>query len=110
MDVNSALHQLSTERLKSATASMREAAGDKKGFQDKAREAAEDFESVYIGVMLGRMFQGLKTDPPFGGGHSEQVFRSMLVSEYAGEISRSGGIGLADHVYRQILALQEDAS
>ena len=108
MDVNAAIHQLSAGRLNSATASMRDAAVTESGFHDKARKVAEDFESVYLGVMLGRMFSGLKTDPPFGGGHSEQAFRSMLVNEYAGDISRSGGIGLADHVYRQILALQED--
>ena len=73
-----------------------------------ARATAEEFEAVFVAQMLNHMFAGIDTGGPFGGGHAEQAFRSMLVNEYAGDLSRSGGLGLADHVYRQILALQED--
>ncbi|MGI9385791.1 MAG: rod-binding protein [Methyloligellaceae bacterium] len=72
-----------------------------------ARKAAEDFEAVFLTTMLQSMFTGLKADPPFGGGHSEEVYRSVLIGEYASEMSRSGGVGIADHVYREILAAQE---
>lgn len=72
-----------------------------------ARKAATEFEAVFLTTMLEGMFQGLKTDAPFGGGPAEKSYRSMLVGEYAGELARSGGIGIADHVYREILAAQE---
>lgn len=75
-----------------------------------ARKAAEEFESVFLTTMLEGMFAGLKTDPPFGGGHSEKVYRSMLVKEYAEGLAKDGGIGLADHVMREILAVQESAN
>jgi Rod binding domain-containing protein len=52
------------------------------------------------------MFSGIKTDGPFGGGHAENVYRSMMSQEYAKSISKSGGVGLADHIYREILAKQ----
>lgn len=74
-----------------------------------AREAAEEFEAVFLNTMLEGMFTGIEAEPPFGGGASEETYRSMLVSEYAKQISKSGGIGIADHVYREILAIQENA-
>jgi Rod binding domain-containing protein len=85
------------------------AAGRARGEAAKqhAREAAIDFESVFLSTMFQQMFSGLKTEAPFGGGYGEEVFRDMLAEEYAKDVSRNGGIGLADHVYREILALQE---
>lgn len=82
------------------------AAGNEAG-KAAARKAAEEFEAVFLTTMLQSMFTGLKAEAPFGGGHSEEVYRSVLLSEYASEMSRSGGIGIADHVYREILAAQE---
>lgn len=73
----------------------------------QAREAAEDFESVFIHQMMEFMWSGMETDGPFSGGHSEGVFRSMLNEQYAENISESGGIGIADNVYREILKMQE---
>ncbi len=75
--------------------------------KEAARKAAEEFEQVFLTTYLEQMFSGLKTEAPFGGGTGEEIFRSMLLDEYSSEMSKSGGIGLADHVYREILTLQE---
>jgi len=75
-----------------------------------AREAAEDFEAFFLSMFLDSMFSGLKTDENFGGGHAEGVFRSLLNQEYGKTIVKSGGIGLADVVQREILLLQEAAN
>ena len=72
-----------------------------------ARETAEDFEALFISQMLNNMTAGLETDKTFGGGEAEKIFKSMLNDEYAKSMSRQGGIGIADIVYREILALQE---
>ena len=77
------------------------------GSPDKARETAEEFEQFFIAQMLEHMFAGIPTDGPYGGGHAESVFRSLLNTEYAKVISDSGGIGLADAVLREIILLQE---
>lgn len=74
----------------------------------RARAAAEEFEAQFLAAMTESMFAGIKTDGPFGGGHGEAVFRSMLNQEYAKGISKAGGIGIADQVYREILKLQEE--
>ncbi len=74
---------------------------------DPVREAAREFETLVLGLMLEPMFAGLRTDGPFGGGQSETIFRSMLVQEYAKSVTAKGGIGLTDAVHRELLKLQE---
>lgn len=73
----------------------------------QAHKTASEFESMFLTQMLGHMSAGIKSDGPFGGGPGEEMFRSLLNQEYAGMLSKRGGIGIADYVYRQILALQE---
>lgn len=73
----------------------------------KAREVAVQFEAFFLGQMLQPMFANLKADPPFGGGHAEQVWRSLMVDEYGKAMAEAGGIGIADQVQREILRIQE---
>ena len=74
---------------------------------DQVRRAAEEFEAVFLSQMLAPMFEGLETDELFGGGPGEDIYRSILVEEYGKAIARSGGVGIADAVQREILRLQE---
>jgi Rod binding domain-containing protein len=73
----------------------------------KIRAAAVEFEASFLAQMLQPMFQGLKSDGPFGGGQSEGVFRSLLVDEYARSMARSGGVGVAQAVGNELLKMQE---
>jgi Rod binding domain-containing protein len=74
---------------------------------EKAREAAQEFEAVFISQMLKPMFEGMESDGPFGGGQAEAINRSMMVEEYGKQIAKSGGVGLADNVMAEILKMQE---
>jgi Rod binding domain-containing protein len=74
---------------------------------DQARKVAEDFESYFLGQILQPLFANFAAEEPFGGGPSEEIWRSMQVDEYGKALARSGGIGIADHVFEQILRLQE---
>ena len=71
------------------------------------RQAAEEFEAVFLSQMLTPMFESLETDGLFGGGSGERMYRSLMVEEYGKALSRSGGVGIADAVARQIIASQE---
>jgi Rod binding domain-containing protein len=73
----------------------------------KLRGAAQELESVFLTQMMETMFQGIRTDGPFGGGHGESVYRSLLLQEYGKVIAKRGGIGLADAVTRQMIGTQE---
>ncbi|MFS3136042.1 rod-binding protein [Gluconacetobacter sacchari] len=80
------------------------------GQAEQARKAAVSFESVTIGELLQPMFDTVDTsDGMFGGGAAEKQFRSLQVLELGKQIAKSGGIGIADSVYRQILAMQEQS-
>ena len=70
-------------------------------------KVAEDFEAFYLTQVTANMFAGIETDPLFGGGPGEGVFRSLLTQEYGKIIARSGGVGIADSVSREIIKLQE---
>ncbi len=74
---------------------------------EKMDEVAKEFEAQFISQMLESMFSGIETDGPMGGGEAESTYRSMLTNEYGKLISRAGGIGVADHVKREMLRLQE---
>lgn len=79
--------------------------------KDKLKKTAQDFESVFLEHSLDRLTQASGEDGPLGeSGTGGSVYRSMLSKEYAGQIVKSGGLGIADGVYRQMLRLQEGAS
>jgi Rod binding domain-containing protein len=75
--------------------------------QAKARASAEDFESVFLNSMFNQMLTSVGGDGPFGGGGSAGVWRSFLSEEYSKSFAKAGGIGIADHVYRSLIAQQE---
>jgi peptidoglycan hydrolase FlgJ len=75
--------------------------------QSKARAAAQDFEAVFLNSMFQHMFTGIGGDGPFGGNGAAGVWRSMLTDEYSKSFAKAGGIGIADQVYRSLIAHQE---
>ena len=72
----------------------------------QAEAVAKQFERMFITEMLQPMFSGLQTDGPFGGGQGEQVFRPMLLDQYADAVARGGGVGIGNAVLKEILRLQ----
>lgn len=76
--------------------------------QAKARTTATEFESMFLEQSLNRLTASTGTEGPLGdNGVGGDVYRSMLVKEYAGQITRSGGVGIASQVYSQMMRLQE---
>lgn len=74
---------------------------------EAAARAAQGFEAVYLSFMLQNMFTGISTKGPFSGGPGEKIFRSQLHQEMGRLLAKSGGIGLADKVFREIMRHQE---
>lgn len=75
----------------------------------RAQAQAREFEAVFLTTMLNQMFSGLETDGPFHGGHAEEQFRSLMVEELGNSIAQAGGIGIADAVARELIAIQEES-
>lgn len=70
-------------------------------------QTAKEFESMFVSEMLSHMFAGLETDPVFGGGHGEDMFRSMLVTEYGKEIAKGPGLGISDQIQKMMIEMQQ---
>jgi len=68
---------------------------------------ARDFEAVFISQMFEQMFAEVKTDGMGGGGSGERIFRSLMIQEIGRQMADQGGMGLADTVKRELIALQE---
>jgi peptidoglycan hydrolase FlgJ len=72
----------------------------------KAKAAAEQFEAMFLNSMFQQMFTKIDGEGPFGGSGALKVWRSMLTDEYAKSFAKSGGIGIASHVYDALLKQQ----
>jgi Rod binding domain-containing protein len=71
-----------------------------------AHKAAQNFESYFLQQSFESMFQGIGSDTLFGGGEGETIYRSLLLQEYSKVAAKSGGIGIADAVQREIVQTQ----
>ena len=73
----------------------------------RAKEAAQNFEAVFLNTMFQQMFTGIEGEGPFGGSGASGVWRSFLADEYAKSFAKAGGLGIADQVYNTLIAHQE---
>lgn len=72
------------------------------------RSLSRELEANFLAEMLKSA--GInKTESAFGGGAGEDAFSSMLTQEYAKKMSASGGIGLAEQIFKSLVE-QERAS
>ena len=74
---------------------------------EKAEGAAKDFESMFMSQMLEQMFGESSGEEAFGDSDTNDVYKSLLMDQYGKVISRSGGIGIASFVKRELLKQQE---
>jgi flagellar protein FlgJ len=72
----------------------------------KAKAASQKFEAMFLNSMFQQMFTGMDGDGPMGGSGALKVWRSFLTDEYAKTFARNGGLGIASHVYDQLLKHQ----
>jgi flagellar protein FlgJ len=86
---------------------IQQSTGKKRLNAQQVDRAAEDFEAMFLTQMMQPMFEGVSTDGIMGGGQAEEVYRSFMLDEYGKLMARAGGIGVADHVRKELLKLQE---
>ena len=70
------------------------------------KQTAEKFEASFLSIMLQQMFEGTETSAPFGGGPGEQMFKSFMTEAMANKMVKTGGVGIAATVQREMLRLQ----
>jgi Rod binding domain-containing protein len=83
------------------------AARAKNSPQARMKAQAQDFEAQFLNSMFQHMYDGVGGDGPFGNSQGVGPWRSFLTDEYAKSFAKSGGVGIADAVYKQMLARQQ---
>ena len=75
---------------------------------NRLRQTAEEFEAVFLAQVLQTLHTGIGGPGALNEGDNE-AWSGMLQEEYAKLIAKSGGIGVADGLMREMLKLQEVA-
>ena len=76
----------------------------------KIERAAQDFEAMALGQLLGPIFDTVdESKGPFGGGSGEAAWKPMMVTEMAKSLAKQGSMGLKEPIMQQMLRMQEAA-
>jgi len=73
--------------------------------RERIAKTAKDFEASFLSIMLGQMYQGVG-EGEFSGGPGEAMFKSFLMDAFSNQMSRAGGVGIAESVQREMLKMQ----
>lgn len=85
-------------------ASSNAAAGLTEKQRQQAKKVSQDFEGLLVGMMMKSMRATVGKDKLTGGGHGDDVYRSMLDQEYANASVKQGrGLGLAKMIEKDII-------
>lgn len=104
---------MSADNALAALGALRQAAAPSPGGSAKApddlRATAEEFEAIFLAQMAAHMFTDVEGGM-FSGGPGEDTYRSMLHQEFGKALAKSGGIGIADAVVREMIRIQEGSN
>ncbi len=86
------------EQVLGQVASLRE-----KVDREDVKKVARDFESLFLDIVLKAMRQSVMKSGLIDGGNAEDIYRSMLDSEYSKIIAKQGATGLSEIIENQVL-------
>jgi len=69
--------------------------------------AAREFEAVFLSQMMTHMHTGIETDPVFGGGAGEDMFRGMMIQEYGKQMARLNVAGISEQIQKTLIDMQQ---
>lgn len=75
--------------------------------EEKINAVAQDFEAQFVSQMLEGMFSTVDLKGGLGGSDAEETYHSLLVNEYGKVIAKSGGLGIAAQIKRDMMKYQE---
>lgn len=72
--------------------------------RQQAKKVSQDFEALFVGMMMKSMRATVGKDKLTGGGHGDEVYLSMLDQEYAAVSVKQGrGLGIATIIEKDII-------
>ncbi len=76
--------------------------------QEGLKQLCQDFEAIFINSLFQEMRRTIPEGGLLGDSPGTELFQEMMDMEVAGEMSRTGGLGLAQGLYRQFLGAKVD--
>lgn len=70
--------------------------------EKRLKDACEGFESMLLSIMYKEMRNTVPKNQLFGDDNAHEIWQSMLDTAMMEEAAKSGGIGLADLLYKQL--------
>jgi flagellar protein FlgJ len=70
---------------------------------EKLKKACQEFEAIFIGMMLKQMRKSLTgSNALFGNSSEAKLYQEMSDEATASQMSRAGGLGLADLLCKRL--------
>lgn len=69
---------------------------------EKLRAVANEFESVFVNLLMKQMRSTVPENDFFGGGAAEKTWRELQDQELSRELATKGSFGVAEMVYDQL--------
>lgn len=70
--------------------------------QKKLKESAQEFETYFINQILQEMRKSMPKSELFDESSTSEIYEDMIYEDMAKEISKAGGLGMADMLYKQM--------
>lgn len=91
--------QSQNDELKSFESALQKAADQKDA--KALKKAAQDLEQIFLSMMLKTMRNSIPKGGLLEESNQRKIFEDMMYDEYAGQMARAGGIGLADMIVNE---------
>ena len=69
----------------------------------RLREACVGFEAMFLDIMFKEMRNTVPENTLFGESQGEKIWHSMLDTELMQNVAKSGGVGIADMMYDNLI-------
>ena len=92
-----------TQSLQDAKASVEASGIDAEAEAKRLREACQGFEAMFLDIVFKSMRNTVPENTLFGESNGEKIWHSMLDSELMQNVAKSGGVGVADMMYDNLI-------
>jgi len=66
------------------------------------KEASVELEAILLKMMYSEMYKTVPKDELFGDDNAMEIYQDMYQQALTEDMAKSGGIGLADFIYKQL--------
>ncbi len=78
---------------------------DTKSKDSQLKELSKEFEAIFIDMVFKQMKKTVPKDGFLEESSEREIWDELLTTEMSQKLSKSGGIGLADKLYKQLKVL-----